>query len=354
MSVARSIEVVVPDGISDPLRASGGNTYDRRLCEELGNHGWAVQLREVPGPWPWANAESRAALSSALAAAPEDSTVVVDGLVASACPEELVPAARRLQTVLLVHLPVGVGVDGVDREREAAVVRAAAAVITTSDWTRRWLLHAYGLQPERVHVAHPGVDPARPVEGSVEGGHLLCVGAVSSGKGQDALVAALGGLVEADWRCDCIGPLDRAPDFVATLRQDIRDSGLQGRVRLVGPRTGADLDAAYADADLLVLASRIETYGMVVTEALARGLPVLAFDVGGVAEALGMTAAGTRPGVLVPSNDVAALTEALRRWLDDASLRRRLRGAAAERRTRLTGWGDTADLVARVLEAVAA
>ena len=102
-----------------------------------------------------------------------------------------------------------------------------------------------------------------------------------------------------------------------------------------------------------MLASHAETYGMVVTEALARGLPVLATDVGGVTEALGHGDDGTRPGLLVPPGDPAALGAALRRWLDDAELRGRLRRAARERRASLRGWADTTSDVAGVLTEVA-
>ena len=98
-----------------------------------------------------------------------------------------------------------------------------------------------------------------------------------------------------------------------------------------------------------MLASHAETYGMVVTEALARGLPVLATDVGGVTEALGHP----RPGFLVPPGDPAALGAALRRWLGDPALRARLRRAARERRATLRPWADTASAVAGVLAGVA-
>ena len=354
MNGERAVLMVVPEGIGDPLRPSGGNTYDRRLSEALAAAGWSVQTREVTGDWPRAAGESRAALSGALDDTPDGSVVLVDGLVASACPEALVPASRRLSTVVLMHMPVGVRSDGTDREREAATVRASAAVVTPSEWTRRWLLGAYGLDPARVHVAHPGVDAAATAGGSAAGGNLISVGAVTPGKGHDLLVRALAGLRDLPWRCVCVGPLTRSPDFVATLLGDIRAAGLDDRLRLVGPLTGRDLDDAYAAADLLVHASRAETYGMVVTEALARGLPVVAYDVGGVSEALGRGADGKPPGLLAPAGDVEALAEAVRAWLGDPALRRRLRAAAAERRTGLTGWPETADRVARVLEGVAA
>jgi glycosyltransferase involved in cell wall biosynthesis len=338
---ARAVELVVPAGIDDPLRPSGGNTYDRRLREELVAAGWVVRTRGVA-----------VGLADTLATVPDGAVVIVDGLVASTRPEVVGPATARLRIVVLMHLPLGVLGDDVDRGREAAVVRASAAVVTTSEWTRRWLLDAYGPDPERVHVARPGVDAAPLAPGSADGTNLLCVGAVTAGKGHDALVAALAGVADRAWRCVCVGSLTRSPEFVGRVRRDLSASGLAGRVLLAGPRTGAELDAAYAAADALVLASRAETYGMVVTEALARGLPVLAWDVGGVPEALGETADGSRPGLLVPDGDVDALSEAVRRWLGDAGLRRRLRDAAARRRTGLTGWRDTADRVARVLESV--
>jgi glycosyltransferase involved in cell wall biosynthesis len=121
-------------------------------------------------------------------------------------------------------------------------------------------------------------------------------------------------------------------------------------VTFAGPRTGADLDRSYRAADLLVLASRAETYGMVVTEALARGVPVVATDVGGVTEALGHGSDGLRPGLLVPPDDPAALADALRSWLSDAELRERLRQAARKRRDSLPTWSATASALAEVLE----
>ena len=129
--------------------------------------------------------------------------------------------------------------------------------------------------------------------------------------------------------------------------------GLDGRVRFPGPQTEAELARSYAAADVLVLASRAETYGMVVTEALAHGLPVVAAEVGGVPEALGHGADGARPGLLVPPGDPAALSAALRAWLGDADLRRRLRRAARERRASLSRWSTTTSVLSGVLAGAA-
>ena len=172
-------------------------------------------------------------------------------------------------------------------------------------------------------------------------------------KGHDVLLDGLATAADLSWRCACIGSLVRDPAFAAGVRRRAQDNGLDDRVRFPGPRTGPDLDRAYAAADLLVLASRAETYGMVVTEALARGVPVLAAEVGGVTEALGHAADGTRPGLLVPPGDPAALGAALRAWLGDADLRGRLRRAARERRASLRRWAATTSDLAGVLAGAA-
>jgi glycosyltransferase involved in cell wall biosynthesis len=311
----RTVHFIVPEGVDDPARPSGGNTYDRRLSEELVKRGWTVREHGI----------------AALDRLPDDAVVLLDGLIASPAPDVLVPHARRLRQVVLLHMPIG-------DARERAVLEAATAVITTSHWTRRRLGALYGLAPDRIHVAEPGVDAAALAPGNTSGEALLCVAAVTPHKGHAVLLGALATVADLAWRCTCVGSLDRDPAYAAGLRARASD-----RVRFVGVRTGAALDRAYAAADLLVLPSHAETYGMVVTEALARGVPAIAGDVGGVREAL------RQGGLLVPPGDAAALGAALRAWLTDAALRERLRAAARERRATLQGWSETAAVVADVL-----
>ena len=351
-----AVHVVVPGGIDDPARPSGGNTYDRRVCDGLPSLGWSVHQHAVPGCWPRPDAASFAALAGVVQGIPDDAVVLLDGLIASTAPEVLVPQASRLRLIVLVHMPLGHRpadheVDDA-RMRERAVLSAATAVVTTSAWTRRRLLELYPLRAGRVHVAEPAVDVADVATGTATGGALLCVAAVTFDKGHDLLLDALESIAALSWHCVCVGSLDRDPAFVERLRRRALDGGLGDRMHFAGPRIAADLDRSYATADLLVLASRAETYGMVATEALARGLPVVAAEVGGLTEALGHGADGIRPGLLVPSDDPAALAAALRAWLEDDELRGRLRRAARERRASLHGWSTTASVVARVLSEV--
>jgi glycosyltransferase involved in cell wall biosynthesis len=345
----------VPEGIDDPARPSGGNAYDRYVCAGLRSLGWSVSEHAVAGSWPQPDAESFAALAEAIGQIPHGAVVLLDGLVASTAPEVLVPEAEHLRLVVLVHMPLGhrpAGDTGDTRGRERAVLSVAAKVITTSEWARGRLQSLYELSSDRVYVVEPGVKAADLATGSDGGGSLLCVAAVIFEKGHDVLLDALEQLPDLSWRCLCAGSLARDPAFAEKIRRRAIEAGLGDRVHLVGARTGADLDHLYATADLLVLASRAETYGMVVTEALARAVPVLATEVGGLTEALGQGADGIRPGLLVPPADPAALAAALRAWLSDAELRARLRQAARERRRSLHDWSSTASVLATVLARV--
>jgi glycosyltransferase involved in cell wall biosynthesis len=349
----KTVHVVVPGGIDDPTRPSGGNAYDRRICNGLAALGWDVHEHAVDGGWPWPDAEAHCALVRVIAEMPDGAVVLIDGLIASTLPAALVPHARRLVLVVLVHLPLGDGPPGHEvadaRSRECAVLAAATAVVTTSTWTRNLLLDRYPLRPDNVAVAEPGADPAELAPGTADGGQLLCVAAVTPHKGHDVLLAALAAVPDLLWRCVLVGTLDRDPDFANLLQRRADEAGIGDRIWFAGPRTGDELDRAYAAADVLVVPSLGETYGMVVTEALARGLPVIATAVGGLPNALGRTVDGRRPGLLVPPGDAPALAAALSNWLRDADLRLGLRLAAQERRGTLSDWLATVERVAHVL-----
>lgn len=351
----RSVHFVMPGGVDDLTAPSGGNAYDRRVSLDLAGFGWQVHKHAVAGGWPRPGADARAELACTLGELPDDTVVLLDGLVACGVPEIVVPEARRLRLAVLVHLPLGdeTGLQpAVAAEldaKERTVLRAVPAVIATSDWAVRRLVSHHGLAPERVHVAAPGADIAPLASGTDGVSRLLCVAAVTPRKGQHRLVEALATVTDLPWSCVCVGGLTHDPAYVAGLRVLIRKYGLEGRLHLAGPQAGAELDASYGAADLMVLASYAETYGMAVTEALARGIPVLATDVGGLAEAIGRAPDGGVPGILVPPEDPAALAAELRGWFGEADVRRRLKAAARSRRAALDGWATTARSLAGVL-----
>ncbi|MFF4761507.1 glycosyltransferase family 4 protein [Streptomyces sp. NPDC001292] len=351
----RTVHFVLPGGVDDPATPSGGNAYDRRVSLDLPGFGWQVQAHPVDGAWPRPDTQARAELARLLRELPNGAVVLLDGLVACGVPETVVPEAGRLRLAVLVHLPLGdeTGLDpAVAAEldaREREVLRAVSAVVATSDWAVRRLVSHHGLAPDRVHVATPGADIAPLAPGTDGVSRLLCVASVTPRKGQHRLVEALAAVTDLPWSCTCVGALTQDPAYVDRLRGLIAEYGLQDRFHLVGPRAGAELDASYAAADLMVLASYAETYGMAVTEALARGVPVLATDVGGVGEAVGRAPDGGVPGILVPPEDTAALAAELRGWFGEADVRRRLKSAARGRRAALGGWANTARSMAGVL-----
>ncbi|WP_088318977.1 glycosyltransferase family 4 protein [Kineosporia sp. R_H_3] len=355
LAAAGGLDVVVPSGVDDPRTPSGGNTYDLRVVEALERLGVPVRRHDVAGGWPRPSADDEQRLTALLGTLPDGGTVLVDGLVGCGAPDPLAAAAARLRLAVVVHLPLG---DETGRPperaatlaaRERRAVHAAAVVVATSTATAARVEALHDLPAGTVAVAPPGVDRGPAAEPSAHGGRLLCVASLTPRKGQDVLLAALGTLDPAlPWTLDCVGPTGSA-DHVAGLRRTLAVRGWEQRVRLVGPLTGPALDAAYAAADLLVLPSHAEPYGMVVTEALARGVPVVASDVDGVPEAVGTTPDGGRPGLLVPPGDVPALAAGLRRWLEDPALRTALRARAAVRGAGLPGWDGTARRLAAAL-----
>lgn len=341
------VHVVVPAGIDDPRRPSGGNTYGRRLCDELPDHGWGVHEHLLRGPWPSPDPEDRQRLTDVLAALDYDATVLVDGLIASAA-ESLVEAARRVRLAVLLHMPLAEA-DPAAAQVEGAVLNAAAAVITTSDWTRDWITTHHGVAADRVWTALPGVDPAPPARPSASGGDLLCTGPVVPAKGHDALVTALAKVADLQWRCTCVGANDLDVPFVESLSAAAERAGIAERLRFTGALSRPELDELRSRTDLVVSPSRRESYGMAVAEGLARGIPVIATDVGGHAEAVGQASDGSVPGALVAVDDPDALAAALRSWLTDPATRHQWQSSARLRRTDLTGWSRTADTVAAVL-----
>lgn len=349
---AGPVHVVVPAGIDDPAAPSGGNVYDRRICAGLVAAGRTVHEHAVPGDWPDAAPAARDRLDAELGAVPDGADVLLDGLVICGAPEVLARHAGRVRALVLVHLPLGderglgAAVAEDRRDRERAALHLAAAVVTTGPWTARRVVEQHGVDPGRVHVVPPGVDPAPETAAREPGTRLLAVGALSPTKGHDLLVEALARCADLAWTLRLAGPDGRDPAHAAAVRAAVARHGLGPRLRLDGPLTRPDLDAAYADADLLVLPSRTESYGMVVTEALARAVPVLATAVGGVPDTLGC--AGV-PGLLVGPGDADALAGGLRTWLTVPQVRAVARSAARRRRTELDGWPTAVGRLERVL-----
>lgn len=344
----RSVVLVVPGRIDTP---TGGYQYDRRMAEGLERRGWSVRIREIEGSFPHPTPEALAEAARLLAGERDGTCVLTDGLAFGAMPEVVEREAPRLRLAALVHLPLGAEID-LGREMasrlaagERRALRAAALVIVTGAAALP-LLAPYGIAPDRVVVVEPGTMRAPLARGS--GGaslQLLSVATLNPGKGHEILLEALAAIAATDWHLTCAGSLTRHAATVDRVRRATGRLGLEERVTLVGELDAASLDECYDRADLFVLATRQETYGMAVAEALARGLPVVSTTTGAIGDLVGDEA-----GLLVPPGDGEALTAALARVLGDAELRARLAGGARRVRERLRSWDEAVGEMAAALE----
>jgi glycosyltransferase involved in cell wall biosynthesis len=331
---------------------TGGNVYNRALVAELRALGINVRLHKLAGPWPEGDASSHAKLARALRAEP---ACLVDGIVASGSPEVVAAAVESGHAVtIVVHLPISdeLGLEPMQRQRyaalEAKAVQAASGVLCSSRWLAAELSRRYGRSD--VGVAIPGVTPAAPAQGSQDSGvpHILSLASLTPTKDQLTLAHALAQLADLPWTADLIGSDRPNPKYAARLRSEIVAAGLADRISVPGALAGSALDRKWEAADLLVLPSRTETYGLVVVEALARGIPAVVSAGTGAIEALqeGATKHSTAtPGTSVPAGDSASLAAVLRRWLTEPMLRHAWRQAALARRDTLPGWQQTAEAV---------
>ncbi|TVQ35853.1 MAG: glycosyltransferase family 1 protein [Geminicoccaceae bacterium] len=331
--------------------ATGGYVYDRRIVQGLRALGWDVRVAELPSGFPAPTADELDAAARWLEDLPPGVPVVIDGLAFGAMPEQVRAEAERLRLIALVHHPLAdeTGLDALTVERlrdaETVALEAATGVIVTSPFTAR-RLDAFGVPPGRLRVVEPGVDRQPLAAGSTGDPTLLCVASYSQRKGHDVLLRALA-RVRHPWRLVCVGAVGLDAEHEARVRALAADFG--NRVTLLGPQPQADLQALYHEADLFVLASYYEGYGMVLAEAIAAGLPIVA-TAGGATR----TTAPADASLLVQAGDVTALAAALERVLGDAELRARLTLGARAARERQADWPTAAAAFARAVQELVA
>jgi glycosyltransferase involved in cell wall biosynthesis len=332
---------------------TGGSVYNRRMAESLAQQGWSVDVHELDDSFPFPTADALHHASAAMAVIAPGRLVLVDGLAFGAMPDVIAQASGRLRFAALVHLPLAaaVGLAPADaaalaQSERRSLAHAARVIVTGTD--TQALMADCGLVHGDVIVVEPGTDPAPLAAGSGSADvHLLSVATLNPGKGHHVLVDALAALEHRRWRLMCVGSLTRHPETVDAVRRAIAGHGLDVHVSLAGELNAADIDACYHRADVMVLASLRETYGMAVAEALARGLPVVATATGAIPSLVGGEA-----GLVVPSGDERALAAALSRIIDDRAFRARCAAGARRARERLPDWDAAAGQLGTALLAV--
>ncbi len=336
---AMSLHLVVP---GDPDTKTGGYIYNRRVASELEALGWEVAVSGLEGRFPEADELALRSARGCLSALEDGAVVVMDGLALSAVPEVIAEHTRRLHLIGLVHLPL-CDEGGLDedrrrlyRTREAAALFAAGRIVVTSDFTARRLAELE-VTADVIRVAAPGTDAAPLAKGSGGPGmHLLCAATVTPRKRHDVLLRALAGLKHLDWALTCAGGFDPTCAWMRKVFELVEESGLEDRVAFTGAKQADELSAAYDAADLFVLASEYESFGMVFTEALARGLPIVATTGGAIPETIPEDA-----GILLPPGDAAAFGNALAGLTRDTERFASVKSGAVAARDKLESWATT-------------
>ncbi|MGL5808316.1 MAG: glycosyltransferase family 4 protein [Nocardioides sp.] len=309
------LRLLVPEDVDRP---TGGNVYDREIAAALTGLGVRVEL-------------VRATTDTLREQLAGSAYPIVDGLLASGEPE-----ACRGAGVLL-HMPLAWR-DPAAAELERRTLGQASLVVTTSQHAAGFVAAEYGL--ERIVVVPPGVTTA-PVTAEVSPPLIAQVAAWTPNKNQLVTVAALAAVRDLPWLARLAGAQDADPGYAAAVLGAIGSAGLSDRVRCPGTMSA---DRVWDQVSLAVLPSHHEAFGMVVTEALARGIPSIVAGPG-PAEALGRTNDGRVPGAVLAAPESMYLGRAVRRWLTDHDWRTATRAAALDRRAALTGW----DVAARTL-----
>jgi glycosyltransferase involved in cell wall biosynthesis len=348
--VVKALAFVVPGELSTP---TGGYVYDRRIIGELRKSGWNVDVVSLGDGFPHPTPEQRRAAAECLSAIPNGRAVIVDGLAYGVLPEAAAELCRDHPLIALVHHPLALE-SGLSDEQssqlqisERAALACAKRVIVTSAATARLLANDYGVYAERITVAPPGVDAVAPGKTSSDGiVRLLAVGAVVPRKGYDVLVAALATISDLPWMLTIVGDRTRDPARAAQLDADIARHGLASHVFVIGAVSDGRLVELYRGADVFVLPSRFEGYGMAFAEALAHGLPVIGTTAGAIPETVPEGA-----GPLVTPDDPQALATALRRLIQDPAERQRMAARARAAAGRQPSWAASAKIFAQAIEA---
>lgn len=342
---------VFPGDLETP---TGGYIYDRRMIDGLRKQGWQVDLLGLGPDFPYPDQETVSQAAQSLSAIEPGVLVVMDGLALGVLPNLVSALSTRNPVVALIHHPLafesGLSVEQADtfRATERQALCHAARVIVTGPSTARDLTQFYEVPAASIDVVCPGTVRSSFSQGSGSTVlHLLSVGSVTRRKGFDVLLAALYPLTDLPWSLSIAGDLTRDQVALAQIQQDIDRFGFEQRVHLLGAVNDQQLESLYQSADVFVLASRFEGYGMAYAEALAHGLPVLGTTGGAIPDTVPKEA-----GLLVPPDDIDRLTDALRRVILDDALRASLSQGAQHAALKQPTWEESSELFAQALSRV--
>lgn len=347
----REVVFAIPGDLDTP---TGGYRYDKRVIAELPALGWRVKHLQLSHEFPSPSEAALAVTGKTLSELPADALVMIDGLALGAIPLSTLKSLKA-KLVALCHHPLafetGLTSDRIDylhrTEREA--LSRSVATIATSRSTAELLAREFNVAPSDLTVAEPGTEPAPRATGNANPPRLLSVGAITRRKGHDTLAKALSKIRDLDWEWRIAGSNDRDTVAMTTLENEIANGNIKDRAKILGPLDDAGLETEYSSASLFVLPSHFEGYGMAFTEALARGLPVVAGSGGALVETVPRDA-----GVFVTPGNAGELALTLRKLLASPAELAKRADAAWDYAKNLPRWSDTAKRIAEALERASA
>ncbi len=330
---------------------TGGYGYDRRLLAGLNSLGITATLLTLSATFPNPDAHALADAEEKFAKLPDGSVVIADGLAFGVLDHIAEQHRSRLKIIALCHHPLALEA-GLTKETaqqlqasEERALHASVAVLVTSQATANVLQQDFAIPQKKITVAKPGTDKQNfaACEGSPP--VLLTVATLTPRKAHDVLIDALAQISHLDWTARFTGGMEFNGAWADHLRAKVIKYGLQERIQFLG--IVYDLVSEYSNADVFVLPSLFEGFGMVFAEALSFGLPIVAARAGAVPDVVPETA-----GVLVPPGDADALAAALLNLFSQPALRRQLQVGAQQASHELTTWPETAAIVARLISGV--
>lgn len=336
----------------DLEKITGGYAYARRLFAWLPQVGIAAHHLQLPGSFPFPTEGDLEATAKVFAQVHPGTVLMVDGLAYGALPGDVVDGIEQ-RIVALVHHPLALE-DGLSLDQqtqlkatETYALSKADRVITTSSATARLLHDDYDVPVEALAIAEPGTRRAERARGGRDIVQLVAVGAVIPRKDYLGLIDALRRLDMPEWQLTIVGATDHDASYAQQVREAILSSGLRRQISLAGEIPGEQLNQQFHEADIFVMSSRYEGYGMVLTEAVARGLPIVCTNAGAMSETVSDDVA-----IKVPPSDPAAFGKALESLLVDPAERRRRADAAWAAARTLPTWEGCAEKVAAVVKSM--
>jgi D-inositol-3-phosphate glycosyltransferase len=267
-----------------------------------------------------------------------------------------VPFVSTFHTLARVKAEGG-DLEPVWRDRaETEIIGCADAICVSCPEEEQQFRRLYGDPQGRIEIIAPGVEHAFFAPGDQAGARhaldlprdrpiLLFVGRIQPLKGPDVAVRALAELGRPDALLLVVGGASGTDgaDEVARLRGLVDELGLDEQVRFVAPQPHHILSTYYRAADLVVVPSRSESFGLVALEAAACGVPVVASAVGGLVSLVDHESSG----LLVPERDPAAFASAIARLLAEPGLRADMGRRAVAKAAGYT-WGFAAARLRRL------